>query len=458
MKYTFLAFLIVFTIISCGSDDTTIDSGDSPVVIDETVNEITYTASSEVISNPERGFMHSWSVASEGTPLSLVTLQSLMNENVTIILRLYYLDAFKNTDLSTTQLELIKTDLTNLREAGVKCVLRFAYNSDADDTDAPLSIIESHLDQLKSIFEDNADVISFVQAGFIGSWGEWAFTTNDLTTPANKAAVINKLLEVLPETIKIQLRTPGFKQEFFDTTTAIGTEIGYGTTAAARIGFHNDCFLASIDDYGTYEDVEIQKEYISQEAFFVPTGGETCPPSGIPTASCNTADAEMSLLKWTYLNLDYYGPVLNVWRNNSCFEDFQKQLGYRLLLKSAILKKEATVNGSFDVSSVVVNAGYAPVYNIKNSFLIFKSLTDDTIYKKELNFDVRKVLPEVDYELEESISLSGIPSGSYELYLKIEDGYDSLSDRPEYSIQLANTNTWNATDGFNDLKHTLIIN
>lgn len=440
---------------SCSSSN---NDDDNTIIVDDTISEISYTASAEVISNPERGFMHSWAVSSEGSALSEVTLNSLKNENVTIILRLYYLDAFKNSDLSTTQLNLIKTDFERLRNTGVKCVLRFAYNSNQNDTDAPLSIIESHLDQLKPILAENADVIAFVQAGFIGSWGEWHTTTNNLTTLANKKAVLNKLLEAFPKEIKIQLRTPGYKQEIFDYTTAISTDVGYGTSDIARVGFHNDCFLASEDDYGTYNNVTIEKSYISKEALYVPTGGETCPPSGIPTASCATAETEMSLLKWTYLNLDYYGPVLNVWRNNRCFTDFQKELGYRLVLKSASLKKEATVNGNFELNTVIDNVGYAPVYNTKKTFLVFRAVSDGTLYKKELNFDVRKVLPIVNYELNETVSLSDIPAGDYELLLKIEDRSESLSDRPEYSIQLANSNTWEAEEGLNKLSHTLTIN
>lgn len=458
MTSKFLILLLLgFSLSYCGCSSSITDEVEEET-IDKTISKIIYTKSSEVISNPERGFMHSWSVASEGSPLSLVTLQSLMNENVTIILRLYYLDAFKNSDLSTAQLNLIKTDFANLRTAGVKCVLRFAYNSNQNDTDAPLNIIESHLDQLKPIFEDNADVIAFVQAGFIGSWGEWHTTTNGLNTTANRKAVLDKLLNTFPKSIKIQLRTPGYKQEIFNYTTAIGTDIGYGTSNISRIGFHNDCFLASIDDYGTYNDVTIDKSYISKEAQFVPTGGETCPPSGIPTASCATANTEMSLLKWTYLNLDYYGPVLNVWRNNSCFTDFQKELGYRLVLKSANLKKEVLTNENFQLNTLIENVGFAPVYNTKNTFLIFRSVNDGTIYKKSLDFDIRKVIPAVDYLLDETISLSDIPSGDYQLLLKIEDVSDTLSDRSEYSIQLANTNTWEPSTGLNDLQHTLTIN
>tara|TARA_R110002050_G_scaffold261556_1_gene401603 strand:- start:74139 stop:75512 length:1374 start_codon:yes stop_codon:yes gene_type:complete len=457
MKNKFFTIILITIIISCSSSSPSNDD-DGDVIVDETVNDITYKSSSEVISNPERGFMHTWGVVSEGSPLSLVTLQSLKNENVTIILRLYNLASFKSSDLSTIQLDLIKTDFENLRTAGIKCVLRFVYNEDQNDTDAPLNIIERHLDQLKSLFTDNADVIAFVQAGFIGSWGEWYYTTNNLTTLENKKAVVNKLLDVLPKEVKIQLRTPLYKQEIFEYSTAIDASVGYNTSDIARVGFHNDCFLASPDDYGTYQNVTIEKSYISKEALYVPTGGETCPPSGVPTASCNTAENEMKLLKWTYLNLDYYGPVLNVWRNNSCFTDFQKELGYRLLLKSASLKKEAPVSSSFELNAILDNVGFAPVYNTKNTFLVFRAVSDGTLYKKALSFDIRKVEPGIDYELKESVNLTGIPAGQYELLLKIEDHYNTLSDRPEYSIQLANTGIWESTKGLNKLSHTLTIN
>ena len=212
MKFNFITLLFLGIIISCNKNGV----DEEPVKpIDNTVSNITYKVSGEVTSNPERGFMHLWNVYSEGTPLNLVTLQNLKNENVTIINRLYYLEAFKNSDLSAAELDLIKTDFERLRDTGIKCVLRFAYNSDPNDTDAPLNIIVRHLDQLKPIFADNSDVIAFVQAGFIGSWGEWYYTTNNLATLENKRAVLNKLLEVLPKEIKVQVRTPLYKQEIF---------------------------------------------------------------------------------------------------------------------------------------------------------------------------------------------------------------------------------------------------
>lgn len=452
MKYLLIAFCFSLNIAtSCQSD-----GGDNKGEVSGQ-EKVTYAVSNEVFTNPERGFMHTWQVNSEGTAMTAASLNNLKKENVSLILRLYYLEKFKTTALSQAQLDLIKTDFTRLRESGLKCVLRFAYTNSQDGSDASVAVISGHLDQLKPIFEENKDVIAFVQAGFVGAWGEWYYTTNQLTTPANKKLILDKLLESFPKEIKIQVRTPKIKQDFVATTTAMDATVGYGTTNTARLGFHNDCFMASVDDYGTYQNVAAEKTYVSNEAFFVPTGGETCPPVNVPIASCSIAELEMTLLKWTYLNLDYYGPVLQEWRNNNCFTDFERRLGYRLALASSSIKKEVTVNGTLELNAFVNNSGFAPIYNPKNTYLIFRSTTSGTVYKKKLNFDVRKVLPRVTFDLKESVSLTEIPAGTYELLLKIEDSSSKLADRPDYCIRFGNTGLWEATTGFNKLSQTVTI-
>jgi hypothetical protein len=450
MKYTIASILFMAFINSCQSD------GDTNQ-IENQAGDFIYQSTNDVFANPERGFMHTWQVFSEGSAMSTTALANLKNENVSIVLRFYYLEKFKTTALSQLQLDLIKTDFERLRNAGLKCVLRFAYTDTQNGTDASLTIIQQHLDQLKPIVTDNADVIAFVQAGFIGAWGEWYYTTNGLTTIENQKAVLNKLLEVFPANIKIQVRTPKIKKDCFSYSNAMGSNVGYGITNIARVGYHNDCFLASVDDYGTYENITADKTFISDEAVFVPTGGETCPPTGVPTASCTTAETEMTLLKWTYLNLDYYGPVLQEWRNNNCFTDFERKLGYRLALQSSNLKTDIALNGEFDLNLIINNVGFAPVYNQKNTYLIFRSVTDGTVYKKKLNFDIRYVKPKVSYQLTEAVSTANIPAGKYDLLLKMEDTATILSDRPEYCIRLANNGLWETTTGFNKLSHSLTI-
>ena len=457
LQRTAALLVIAFLMLAggCQEQDDAADTKTDDGVLNENLVEVNYESSTDVITNPERGFMHTYGVLSEGDALSQTLLNNLKFENVSLILRVYYLDQFRHAPMSEAQLDLIETDFNNIRAAGLKSIIRFAYTNQIDGEDAPIDRVESHLDQLKPIVTANADIIPFVQAGFIGAWGEWHASTNNLTSLENKKRVLNKLLNTFPKSVMIQLRTPAYKKEIFEYSQAINESTGYGSSDIARVGFHNDCFMASTNDYGTYGDVMADKKYISDEAFFVPTGGETCPPSGIPAASCLTAKDEMSLLKWTYLNLDYYGPVLNGWRNDNCFDDFERMLGYRLLLKTASFPKELTSSRSLDFTLNIQNAGFAPVYLPKKVYLVLKSQSGTNSYEKLLNADLRKVVPEGNLELSESVSLSGIPTGTYTLHLAIKDNSETLEDIAAYRIQLANKNTWDSSTSLNNLMHSI---
>lgn len=427
--------------------------------------DIKYVLSNEIFPNPERGFMHIYTVASEGTGLSSVRLKSLVNENVTLIHRTYYLEKFKDKPMSSIELDLIRNDMQKMRDAGIKCVLTFAYtgidyvyNTESGE-DAPYSTIEMHLDQLKPVFEENEDIIAFVTAGFIGPWGEWHSSTNGLETLYYKTKVLEKMLSVIPAGIMVQVRTPRYKQEIFNTSASLDESNGYSESYLARVGHYNDCFMASENDYGTYTNVEADKDYISQEGLFVPTGGETCPPvpEDYPTG-CNVAAPTMRRLRWTYLNLDWYQPTINAWKASGCFEEFQRDLGYRLAMVSASLPKQAGVDHNFRFVIKITNKGYAPLYNYKITSLVLKNAVNSEFHEFQLSADLRECKPMGYLEMDETINLDGIPPGSYNLYLKISDRSELLKNRSEYSVRLANINCWTIENGgMNSLNHQLEI-
>jgi hypothetical protein len=423
---------------------------------DQNITTIQYEQSMDIFPNPERGFIHMADVKSEGENLSPLWLANLRSENVSMMNRVFYLDKFKDQPISEQELQLIRTDLHSMRDAGIKCVLRFAYTDDMEGTDAPLSIVKQHLDQLKPVFEENKDVIAFVQAGFIGAWGEWHSSSNGLATVENEREVLYKLLSVLPAEIMVQVRTPGAKQNIFNTTAPIESAIAYTSENRARVGHHNDCFLAGGTDYGTYTNIQADKEYISKEALYVPTGGETCPPEGIFPA-CSVAQTEMKLLKWTYLNLDWYQPVIEAWRNSGCFEEFQRNLGYRLVLTNAKLPKQVAAGQDFKVEITLTNKGYAPLYNFKTTNLVFKNKTSGNTYQFELPVDIRTCKPNGTLTIIKSVKLTEIPQGDYDLYLSINDRSANLKNRIEFSVRLANTTTWDEAKGMNNLKHQVKI-
>jgi hypothetical protein len=425
----------------------------------DTTKEIQYELSNDIFPNPERGFIHNLEIHSEGTPLNPTMLSSLKNENVSMILRLYYLENFKDKPISDAELSLIKADMQKLRDAGVKCVLRFAYTDDMNKSDAPYSIISQHLDQLKTVFEENKDVIAFVQAGLIGAWGEWHSSSNGLATVENEKKVLDKLLSVLPTEIMVQVRTPGQKQQIFNTTSPIDAAIAYSAEKRARVGHHNDCFMASSDDYGTYTNVQADKQYISNEGLFVPTGGETCPPDPPgSTPGCPDATATMKLLRWTYLNLDWYKPTITAWKTAGCFDDLQRNLGYRLALVTASFPDRVAINQDISVNIKITNKGYAPLYNRKIATLVLQNKTSGEIHEIELPVDLRECKPLAEFKIEKTVKTTGISAGIYDLYLKISDNADNFKSRSEYSVRLANTDVWvQDNGGMNNLKHQLKI-
>jgi hypothetical protein len=421
-------------------------------------NNVSYTASSELYPNTERGFIKTLIVFSNGTPLDLAQVKLYRGQNISLVLRFFYLDQFKGTAISAAELTLIQNDLNTLRTAGLKAILRFGYTDDIAGSDAPLAIIEQHIDQLKPIFENNKDVIAFVQAGFIGSYGEWAFSTNGLNTAANEKAVVNKLLSALPQQIMIQVRTPLQKQNIFNTASPVTADIAYTAENRARVGHHNDCFLTGGDEYGTYANISAEKQFVSDEANFVPVGGETCPPANGYSPTCVESRTQLALLKWTYINLDYYPGTVNGWRNSGCFDEFQRNLGHRLTLVSATIPEQATVNNTLKISIEMTNLGYAPLYNKKNTALVLKNKTSGIYYSVPMATDLRIVKPTLSSVITETLSLTAVPVGEYDIFIKIADQADTLKNRFEYSVRLGNTNVWTEDNGgMNNLNHSIKI-
>jgi hypothetical protein len=423
---------------------------------DQTITTIQYEVSNDIFPNPERGFMHMVDVKSEGTGLNAMWLAALRADNVTMIMRQFYLDKFKDKAISDAQFQLMNSDLQLIRDAGLKCILRFAYTDDMAGTDAPLAIVEQHLDQLKPFFESNKDIIAFVQAGFIGAWGEWHSSSNGLATVENEKTILYKLLSVLPAEIMVQVRTPGAKRDIVGSTSPVDASIAYTADNKARIGHHNDCFLAGGTDYGTYTNIVADKNYISQDALYVPTGGETCPPEGV-FPGCSTAQTEMKLLKWTYLNLDWYQPVIAAWKTSGCFDEFRRNLGYRLALMNAKLPNQVVAGQDYNVEIALTNKGYAPLYNYKNTSLVFKNKTSGASYPVELAVDMRTCKPNGVLTISKSLKLTGIPQGDYDLYLSITDRSPDLKNRMEYAVRLANNTTWDEATGMNYLKQQVKI-
>ncbi|WP_432989295.1 DUF4832 domain-containing protein [Dactylosporangium sp. CA-233914] len=423
---------------------------------------VTYQADTADIANPERGFYHHTGDCDTNT-FDLATLQGYRtSQQTTLVMCVFYLAAFKNAPISAAALAQFQRQADTVRAAGLKMILRFAYTTSTAGDDAPLSRVLQHLDQLAPYLSANSDVIHVVQAGFIGAWGEWWYTQNfgdqgsvTQTDWANRKAVVDKLLSVLPANRMVEVRTPKFKRTMYGTG-AVTSGQAYGGTALARIGHHNDCFLASADDLGTYENTAVEYPYLSAETQFVPMGGETCQPNP-PRSQCPTALQELSQFHWNYLNTDYRPEVLNGWTSGGCMTTVRRSLGHRLTLTQGTYPATATAGGSLAVQFTVQNAGWAAPFNPRGLTLVLRNTASGAVYLKPLNADPRRWAAGTSTTVNQTVSLSGVPAGSYRLLLWLPDPQPSLANRPEYAIRLANTGVWEPATGYNDLLHTVTV-
>ncbi len=441
---------------------------------------VNYTTSSADIANPERGIYHHTETHSNAyTPLNTATLQSYRtSENVTLILRIFHLEDFVSSTISAAYLAQMQTDFDRIRAAGIKCIVRFAYTNQAIGWppsspygDATKAWMLQHIAQVEPYLQNNSDVIALVQTGFIGIWGEWYYTThfgdplNGAPNPANYAdrkEVTDRLLAALPAQRTVQLRTPYFKYRLYrsNTLTPITPAEAFNGSAASRIGHHNDCFLASSTDFGTYVNTATEYPYLTADTRYTPMGGETCQLNS-PRSDCSgDAVNELSTFHWSYLNRDYINTVWNSWIAQGCSLQIKNNLGHRLQLNSGTYSTTAKPGGSFTMSLSITNTGWAAPFNPRLVEIVLENIADGTLCKARLTDDPRLWLAGSTTVLNYQI---GIPAnyinGNYKVHVSLPDPMTSLYEIPSYSIRTANSNTtWNTTKGYNYLAFDLSIN
>lgn len=401
------------------------------------------------VLNPERGFRYSLDYLDPNADYSLYRTLG-----TTLVYSYVRLDDYRQRDLPAEFLDNLDKAFAALRRGGVKLVLRFSYNFGPypnSEPDAPLEQILRHIEQVKPVLQKNADVIAWMHAGFIGAWGEWHSSTHGLDHDPNaKRLILEALADALPPDRFILLRYPPDLMTLFPEPLV--AQQAFNGSFQARLGFHNDCFLSSDTDVGTYSAGANSREnalrYLSQVTQFTPASGETCQVYE-PLQNCETAIREMEMLHWTDLNISYHKQVIKNWQRAGCFEEIQKRLGYRLVLEEATFNETVKPGEVLSLSWKVRNEGFAAPVNRRPLYLVLDGPQMVTILLEGI--DPRTWLPG-EWQLSTAIQLpSNLPAGEYRLALWLPDGYESLRSDPRYSIRFANQNVWDETYGWNVL-------
>lgn len=436
---------------------------------------VRYAENEAVIPNPARGFYrhtetHARADGSGWQPLDEGVLAGYRAEGITQILRVVYLERYVDADLDAQVLDALRADFATARAAGVSVILRFAYAQGGDWPysppygDAPLERVQAHIAQLAPVLRENVDVIAVMQTGFIGLWGEGYYTDHFAADPADpgvvtdedwakRNAVVGALLEALPVSRSLQVRTMLTKQRALDRPSgeagALTEDEAYSGNAVSRIGHHNDCFLASPDDFGTFlsDPISLDQEYLAAETRFVPMGGETCAVNP-PRSEWESASSEMQRYHYSYLNRDYNQLVLNSWGADNLTE-VAKRLGYRFVLEQSRAVGGARPSLQIDIR----NEGWAAPYNERPVSVVLESPARTVTVP--LGQDARTWAAGETVTL--SVPLNDVPPGRYRAYLSLPAAEASVAADPRFAIQVANVGTWDAQRGLNDLRQTIVV-
>ena len=453
---------------------------------------ITYTASTLNIINPERGFCEYSIVTVDNTnsfpALTSTYLATLATKKQSIILRSYYLTPYIGVNtIPAAFITKLDADFDAVRTAGMKMILRISYKEFTGTWpptqpygDAPNKTrLLSHISQLKQTLLDNSDVIMLLQSGFWGLYGENYYTdfygniSTETITPAHIAdrkEIIDAMFTCVGPTRKLAVRTPPLKAAYYNQTLPADTitlaQANNGT-GKSRVGGYNDCFLADFNDF-TYADTTTEKPFWATESKYTVMGGETCADNATYT-NCTNAQKELKRFNWTFCNDLYNTTVLGRWNTNGCLNTIKNNLGYRFVLTNGTYSSGSGLN-AVNYSITLKNDGYAAPINPYKVELVFKNTSTSATFSKVLTVDPRLWFGGSTITLAGVVnSPTTIANGDYAMALKISDTASTLTSlalatRIKYSIQLANTGassggtggvTWDATNGVNNLLKTV---
>jgi hypothetical protein len=464
LNKTFLYQAVIFIILLSGLLSSclatpvpaTVSTGTQPVA-DETVLPaageplritIGFTPSEKHVQNPERGL-------AGDAELDDPDYSQYYQDEYTIVYMDVRLDDYREIDLPREFLDEIDAWFSSMRQGGVKAIVRFSYNDGPypdPEPDASLDQILRHIQQVEPLLKKNSDVIAWVEAGFIGAWGEWHASTNGLDDDMNaKRTILFSLLDAVPADRMVLLRYPVDIMTIFPNP--LSRDEAFSGTYQSRVGFHNDCFLSSFDDEHTYGrdgvfSVDSEISYLAQISQYVPVGGESCAYNP-PRSDCPKALDEIARLHFTQLSDGWHPDVLDAWAAQGCYEEIQDRLGYRFSLVSMTFNESVRPGGVLNVEITLKNSGFASLINPRYVYAI---LDGPAHFETVLDVDPRFWASGELSLLQMHLRLPATaPEGTYKLALWLPDSAVTLRNDSRYAIRFANDDVWDEKTGYNIL-------
>ena len=422
---------------------TTTPANTSAVVTSGPTTTATFAGSSADFLNPERG----WYVTANDNEMNVSALSGFVTQwSTRLFLYRIPLDNYRSTALPQSFLDTLSTRFAAGRAAGVKFIVQASYNSDSSGADAPLSLVLQHISQLKPVLAQNADVIPFMKAGFIGAWGEWHSSSNGLdASDSSRAAIKDALLANTPASAIVHFTASSDFAKWYAGNP--------GAAAAARVGFHNDCYLANDTDAHQFAGLtDPMRDFVKAMTQNTGFGGETCDSVSNPEQrriSCAQILSEGAAYHQTWLNASYAQVFLDSWKSGGCYSQVGSSMGYRLQLDNASHPTTATRGTMIAVTVNLRNVGWARLFSKRPMVVTLRNKSTGATITGSAG-DLSSVASGASAQVAVNVSIpAGAATGSYDVQLSAPDIWSTTASDARYAVRFGNADSgsqaWDAS-------------
>lgn len=361
--------------------------------------------------------------------------------------------------LSAAMLDALEARIASYAHTGIRLLIRFTYNFGPigpGAADVPAALIVTHIDQVAPILLRHRDLIFALEAGFIGTWGEWHSSTSGNDTPPAHKVVLDRELLHFRGAFPILLRHPA-------------DLLAYAGTPPPRIdfGLHDDYYASGPTDAGTWipkygyttPQLQAYAAAVSAGSMFVSEFGALDPVR----QSC----AALDQYSFTY---HLQSTSLRLWPQEvadnlvaqGCALSFLNKAGTRIELQDMTMTGEAVPGGTLHFEVTLRNAGYGRVIRARPATVVLSAggsvLRQTPLLLSQLDLRVlASSAAPVPVRFGFDLLLPGtLPPGTLSVSLVIPDPAPSLSADPAYalpfnSVDAAGNPVFDSRTGWNQL-------
>lgn len=390
--------------------------------------------------------------------------------------------------LTEDALDAFEATLDAVRERGKTAIVRFCYDpyfNGSVKCDPDQSVILGHLKQLAEVYARNTDVITFVELGMYGSWGE--MHSSNVGTNENIAEALQTLLMNTPPEIKIGVRRPDIVATWLGVNQGAnysGFDIHSDLFAKAceakgdtifRVGMYNDGYLGSYSDLGTIGmgetnhqmTREMMVQWLETYSLHTPYGGELVANynGDHPINTPSYLSYEGFRTHTSYLNYEWHQATILGWKDSIFTGDdleykgvdgytyVENHLGYRFILRESSMSDTVMKDCKLDLSLKIQNVGFANLS--KRSIVSFILKRGDMVLElfPDSLIDPFQWLSNQTSEVSASLSLpQDLEEGEYDLFIRLSEYGDILHDQNYHCIQFGNPSSqYDASIGANKI-------